>query len=107
MPFAMNEATRFISPTKTLEYLAAGKPVVSTPIRDVVRPFGEQDLVRVGSGEGFVRALEDALRERGTPREAVRRAAADVLVAETSWDRTWDGMDALVRDAACRRTQVA
>ena len=46
MPFALNEATRFISPTKTPEYLAAGKPVVSTPIRDVVRPYGEHGLVR-------------------------------------------------------------
>ena len=45
MPFARNEATRFISPTKTLEYLAGGRPVVSTPIRDVVRPYGETGLV--------------------------------------------------------------
>ena len=47
MPFALNEATRFISPTKTPEYLAAGKPVVSTSIRDVVRPYGELNLVRI------------------------------------------------------------
>ena len=46
MPFALNESTRFISPTKTPEYLAAGRPVVSTPIRDVVRPYGELGLVR-------------------------------------------------------------
>ncbi|MCL2451197.1 MAG: glycosyltransferase, partial [Polyangiaceae bacterium] len=50
MPFAQNDATRFISPTKTLEYLAGGKPVVSTPIRDVITPFGEMGLVRVGAG---------------------------------------------------------
>jgi glycosyltransferase involved in cell wall biosynthesis len=107
MPFAMNEATRFISPTKTLEYLAAGKPVVSTPIRDVVRPLGERDLVRVGSGAGFVHAIEEALLERGTAKEAIRRDAADAHVARTSWDCTWEGMDTLVRDAAGRRARVA
>ncbi|TFZ33909.1 glycosyltransferase family 1 protein, partial [Pseudomonas syringae] len=41
MPFALNEATKFISPTKTPEYLAAGRPVVSTPITDVVRLYGD------------------------------------------------------------------
>jgi UDP-galactopyranose mutase len=100
MPFALNDATRFISPTKTLEYLAAGKPVVSTPIRDVVRPFGERGLVRVGGGEGFLQALAEALAERGTDREAARRVAAAACVGATSWDRTWDQMLALVLDAA-------
>jgi glycosyltransferase involved in cell wall biosynthesis len=51
MPFALNEATRFISPTKTLEYLAAGKPVVSTAIRDVVSPYGERKLVQIADAE--------------------------------------------------------
>ena len=50
MPFAINESTRFISPTKTLEYLAAGSPVVSTSIRDVVHPYGEDGLVHVSHG---------------------------------------------------------
>jgi UDP-galactopyranose mutase len=45
--FALNESTKFISPTKTPEYLAAGKPVVSTPIRDVVRPYGDAGLVHI------------------------------------------------------------
>ena len=45
MPFAINEATRFISPTKTPEYLAAGKPVVSTPVTDVVRHYGDVEGV--------------------------------------------------------------
>jgi glycosyltransferase involved in cell wall biosynthesis len=53
MPFALNEATRYISPTKTLEYLAAGKPVVSTPIRDVVSPYGEQKLVSITESAGY------------------------------------------------------
>ena len=107
MPFALNEATRFISPTKTLEYLAAGTPVVSTPIRDVVRPYGERGLVRVGSGRSFVDQVAEALRERGTAAAAARQRAAHEWVASTSWDRTWDGMRALVFDAAARRASVA
>ncbi|HLL76896.1 MAG TPA: glycosyltransferase family 1 protein, partial [Pyrinomonadaceae bacterium] len=62
MPFAMNESTRFISPTKTPEYLAAGRPVVSTPVRDVVRPYGERGMVEIaGTAEGFVAAVEKLL----------------------------------------------
>ena len=49
MPFAMNESTQFISPTKTPEYLAGGKPVVSTPVRDVVRHYGDLDGVKIAA----------------------------------------------------------
>src|SRR5207253_5903606 len=62
MPFAMNESTRFISPTKTPEYLAAGRPVVSTSVRDVVRTYGEPGYVRIADDPaGFIRAVEDSL----------------------------------------------
>ena len=62
LPFALNDSTRFISPTKTPEYLAAGKPVVSTPIRDVVRPYGEMNLVYIArTPEEFVECIEAAL----------------------------------------------
>ena len=55
MPFAINESTRFISPTKTPEYLAAGRPVVSTPIRDVVRHYGELEGVKIAeTAEAFI-----------------------------------------------------
>ncbi|HEX8637619.1 MAG TPA: glycosyltransferase family 1 protein, partial [Pyrinomonadaceae bacterium] len=64
MPFAINDSTKFISPTKTPEYLAAGKPVVSTAIRDVVRPYGDKGLVHIAStAEEFVAACEKAMRE--------------------------------------------
>jgi glycosyltransferase involved in cell wall biosynthesis len=98
MPFALNEATRFISPTKTPEYLAAGRPVVSTPIRDVVRPYGELGLVRIADGtDGFVAELEAALAdESGT-------AAADRYLAALSWDDTWQRMAALIDRAIARR----
>jgi UDP-galactopyranose mutase len=107
MPFADNRATRFISPTKTLEYLAAGKPVVSTPVRDVVHPYGQRGLVRVASGDAFIDAVGDALRERGTAEADERRAAADAWVASTSWDRTWDEMHALVREVVEQGRSVA
>lgn len=95
LPFAINESTRFISPTKTPEYLAAGKPVVSTPIRDVVRPYGVRGFVRIaGTIPGFVAAVEDALREDAA--ERIRRV--DAFLAQESWDRTWDRMYRLIEE---------
>src|SRR6185437_2093360 len=62
MPFAINEATRFISPTKTPEYLAAGCPVVSTPIVDVVRHYGELEAVKIAATpDEFIAACDQAL----------------------------------------------
>jgi glycosyltransferase involved in cell wall biosynthesis len=104
MPFAENDATRFISPTKTLEYLAAGKAVVSTPIRDVIRPYGDEGLVRIGTGQGFVDAVAEALAQKNTPQASERRAAADAFVARTSWDRTWSQMNTLITEAGTRRS---
>ena len=60
MPFAMNESTEFISPTKTPEYLAGGKPVVSTPIKDVVRHYGQLEGVKIAdNAAGFRRAVRE------------------------------------------------
>ena len=93
LPFARNEATRFISPTKTPEYMAAGKPVVSTSIRDVVRPYGQQGLVRIADTvEEFVAACEAALAEDA----ATRLRSHDVFLRQTSWDGTWTRMRHLV-----------
>ncbi len=89
MPFALNEATRFISPTKTPEYLAAGKPVVSTPIRDVVRGYGDEGLVAIAdTAEAFAAALDAALQPQT---EAWRQAVAEKLEG-SSWDSTWAEM---------------
>ena len=86
MPFALNESTRFISPTKTLEYMAAGKPIVSTPIRDVVSMFG--DLVAiVDDASAFVAACGQALAESPRAAEA-RRARMAACVASHAWDDT-------------------
>ena len=84
MPFALNEATRFISPTKTLEYLAADKPVVSTPIADVVELYGT--VVRTASEpEEFVGQCEATMDEDREARSR-RTDAARAIVAAASWD---------------------
>jgi UDP-galactopyranose mutase len=96
LPFARNEATRFISPTKTPEYMAAGKPVVSTSIRDVVRPYGQQGLVRIADDvPSFVRASVAAMAEDATKRITL----ADAFLRQTSWDGTWSRIRLLVDDA--------
>jgi UDP-galactopyranose mutase len=89
MPFAMNEATRFISPTKTPEFLAAGLPVVSAPITDVVRPYGASGLVEIAGtpAEFAARAQEVLVRPRA---DWLRRV--DSHLANMSWDRTWAAM---------------
>jgi len=89
MPFALNEATRYISPTKTPEFLAAGLPVVSTPIVDVVRDYGEAGLVRIAAtAEEFVREIEGLSRESRV--EWLRQV--DARLAADSWDATWRTM---------------
>jgi hypothetical protein len=95
MPFAQNEATRFISPTKTPEFLSAGLPVLSTPIADVVSPYGENGLVEIATTaeemvEGAARLLA------GQPPEWAARV--DKHLATTSWDRTWQAMYRLIRE---------
>lgn len=95
MPFALNAATRFISPTKTLEYLAAAKPVVSTPVRDVAQQYA--DVVSIAaSSEAFVQACERVLARSLSEREAFAIQAAAV-VAATSWDATVVAIQALLR----------
>ena len=91
MPFAINEATRYISPTKTPEFLAAGLPVVSTAIRDVIRPYGEAGLVEIAStADETVAAVETLLARPRTE----WLARVDAQLAQGSWDRTWAAMHA-------------
>jgi UDP-galactopyranose mutase len=103
LPFARNESTRFISPTKTPEYLAAGCPVVSTSIRDVVRPYGEQGLVHIADTPSeFVAAIEAAMNEDA----AARMREVDDFLAQTSWDQTWGRMAELIEDVITSRRAV-
>ncbi|MBV9957072.1 MAG: glycosyltransferase family 1 protein [Acidobacteria bacterium] len=100
LPFARNESTRFISPTKTPEYLAAGLPVVSTSIRDVVRPYGEAGFVHIAdTASEFVAAVEEALQEDAH----ARIRAVDAFLSQTSWDRTWRRMNELIEDVVSAR----
>ena len=97
MPFAVNEHTRYISPTKTPEYLAAGVPVICTPITDVVRDWGDEDYVAiVRDAEGAVAAAEAMM---AAPRGAWW-PAADARLARCSWDAIWFAMDRLIRGVA-------
>ncbi len=94
LPFVRNESTRFISPTKTPEYLAAGKPVVSTSIRDVVRPYRDLGLVQIAdSVPEFVTAVEVALQ---SPQDSGWLDRVDAFLAKTSWDKTWAHMSRLI-----------
>jgi glycosyltransferase involved in cell wall biosynthesis len=96
LPFAINRATKFISPTKTLEYFAGERPVVSTPVPDVVALYGE--ALDIGSGEDFIRACEASLARSGVEREA-RLHAMRRVVERSSWDVTAMRIDSLIRAA--------
>lgn len=96
LPFARNRATRYISPTKTPEYLAAGLPVVSTSIQDVIHPYGDRGLVHIAdTPAAFVAAVEHAMSEDA----AERQREADRFLAPLSWDRTWGEMKRLLDEA--------
>ena len=94
--FARNDATRFISPTKTPEYLAAGKPVVSTSIRDVVRPYGTEKLAKIADNStDFIKAIEEVLGQSQEERsEWLKRV--DSFLSTMSWDDTWNQMSELI-----------
>lgn len=94
MPFALNESTRFISPTKTPEFLAAGLPVVSTPVLDVVRDYGEAGLVEIA---GDAAAMADRAAMLLARDRTAWLAKVDAHLARNSWDITWDRMTGLIR----------
>ncbi len=100
-PFARNDATKFISPTKTLEYMAARKPIVSTPITDVAEPYGH--IVHLGdTPAAFIRAAEAAMSMSEREREQ-RLAAGDQVLSRTSWDRTVAQMETILESATAGR----
>jgi hypothetical protein len=95
IPFLLNESTRFISPTKTPEYLAGGKPVVSTAITDVVFPYAKNGLVRIGvQAEDFISAIAEELE---IPDRGAWLEAADAFLADKSWEDTFYGMTSLMQ----------
>ena len=106
LPFALNESTRFISPTKTPEYLAAGLPVVSTPITDVVRPYGELQLVRIAADAAdFVNAIDHCIKTDKTDRTWLPRV--DEFLSRSSWDLTYQRMKDLIGATIASRRAAA
>lgn len=100
MPFAINESTRFISPTKTPEFLAGGLPVVSTDINDVRRPYGEAGLVSIATTAAeFVRAIRQNMALRD---DSKRLKRVDQFLADKSWDSTFARMLQVMRDTGAR-----
>jgi UDP-galactopyranose mutase len=101
IPFAINESTRFISPTKTPEYLAGGLPVVSSYIRDVATPYGDNKLVSIAVTAGeFISEIETAFKTKNDP-DWLRRV--DAFLANMSWDITWSNMAALIEEELLKK----
>lgn len=97
LPFALNESTKFISPTKTPEYLAGGKPVISTSITDVVTPYGKQGLVHIADTvQEFVEAAEKIFNDKNKD-EWMRKV--DAFLSNISWNKTWHRMSLLIDEA--------
>ena len=95
MPFALNDATKFISPTKTLEYMAAGIPVISTAIKDVVRDYSHCIPI-VRNSEEFSEEIARILRAGN----AGKNAAFEQILRKTSWNNTAASMDKLLKTFA-------
>jgi UDP-galactopyranose mutase len=104
LPFARNDATRFISPTKTLEYMAAELPIVSTPITDVAEPYG--DIVYLGGTPAEFMAACGAALAAGTEERETRAAKMRRVLAGTSWDVTVSAMEKLLAAAVAKKTAV-
>ncbi len=94
IPFLRNDSTKYISPTKTPEYLAGGKPVISTSIIDVVTPYGTNNLVRIAdTADEFIKAANFEL-SRQDRHEWLQNV--DTFLAQNSWDKTWNKMMELI-----------
>ena len=97
-PTFLNEATKFISPTKTPEYLAAGRPVISTPVPDVVRQYGNVEGVLLAADpDTFALACDKALALRQGDNSWLQ--VVDSLLSTSSWDRTFIEMNRFVTKA--------
>jgi UDP-galactopyranose mutase len=105
IPFAINESTRFISPTKTPEYLAAGIPVVSTPIKDVINPYGNNKLVHIGTNaDEFIQAIE---KELALTQKNKWLAKVDEFLETNSWDITYQNMLKLIASAVRNKNNIS
>jgi glycosyltransferase involved in cell wall biosynthesis len=98
MPYAVNESTRFLSPTKTLEYMAGYQPIVSTPIRDVQALYTPAVSIAPPQPEAFARACEDVLTENARAR-STRLIEMARFVARHTWDDAADAVHGLLNEA--------
>ena len=94
MPFALNDATKYISPTKTLEYMAAGKPIISTAIHDVVRDYSESVSI-IDTSDEFSEAIDELLFKAGNVDDIVDY---EEILEKTSWDATAEKMQSLLKN---------
>ena len=104
LPFALNESTRYISPTKTPEYLAGGKPVISTSITDVVNPYGINNLVHIAdTAEDFIKEAEKIFTSKNNE-EWIKKV--DSFLSGISWNKTWRKMSELIDEALEKKSAV-
>jgi UDP-galactopyranose mutase len=104
LPFALNESTKFISPTKTPEYLAGGKPVISTSITDVVTPYGKEGLVHIAdTPEEFIEAATNILSNKNNEEWSKK---VDDFLKDISWNKTWHKMSQLIDEALERKAII-
>ena len=104
IPFLRNESTKYISPTKTPEYLAGGKPVISTSIIDVVTPYGINNLVHIAdTPDEFIKAADFELNN--TDRNQWLQNV-DLFLSQNSWDKTWNRMMQLITDTMKKKIKV-
>jgi len=96
MPFALNDATKFISPTKTLEYIAANKPIVSTAVYDVVRDYKDAVWVITNADE-CCEAIQNILHQSELAKEK-RRQQYEVILNNTSWEKTVNSMQEIIKN---------
>lgn len=105
IPFLLNESTRFISPTKTPEYMSAGRPVISTPIRDVVHPYGVNKLVHIGSNaKEFIKYAEQELTLSDKSQWLKK---SDEFLADNCWDNTYASMTAKILDTVMNKGKIS
>jgi glycosyltransferase involved in cell wall biosynthesis len=98
MPFALNEATEYINPTKALEYMATGRTIVSSAVSDVVRNFGS--VVKIANSHAeFISLCEAALKNPEA--EVIERGIE--MAAENSWESIIEKMESHIADALAKK----
>ncbi|MDQ6901442.1 MAG: glycosyltransferase family 1 protein [Bacteroidota bacterium] len=102
IPFLLNDSTKYISPTKTPEYLAAGVPVISSSIADVVNPYGMNKLVHIAdNADDFIAAAETEL---AVINKTSWLNEVDNFLKDNSWDNTWSQMNAHINNTIKNKT---